>query len=581
MKKGRIDQKTMLALCGALLGVLAFFLIFGARGLDVTDDSWILSGYVDRDIVQHYTGWLFYREAPLSYPLCISGAMNYPYGTSALFTDSIPIACVLFRLIEPLLPETFQYFGLWVLMCFVLQGVFASLTLSMLIDSKIANLLGTLLLVFSPVMIERCYRHTALASQFLILAAFYLYFKNKKKPYRFRVGYLLLSLFAPMIHTYFVPMVCAILFADLVEHAFKKKDFLRSLAFLAANLATVLFSFYSVGFFSQSKSDLHSGYGIFCFNFNSFFNPVSSNDVRWSQILPSWNVVFIYENFVYLGLGMLFACFLIGLYLLLFWKRTRPFDYIKRYPALFGVCVCLTAFAVSNIVTVNERRFLLFDLPESIQRLADMLRSSSRLFWPVYYLIFLFVIVFLARRVRRVRRTNVGAILLAALLCVQLGDMAPTLYEKHVDFDTGSPHHDDPTAAAFFRENGDAFDHIVAIGDQEVIRGMYIDLWAAKNGMTTNDAFFASVDFEQYAVYANEQYEKLLRGELDARTLYVFTSYEQYAAAAEACADSATAAQVSYYFMLIPNSGSLYLPPVCGDPNEPELPERFLPYGSY
>ncbi|MEA5050802.1 MAG: DUF6311 domain-containing protein [Oscillospiraceae bacterium] len=581
MKKKGLSRTAALALCGALIGAAAFFLIFGARGLNVTDDSWIYSGYVDRDIVQHYTGWLFYRQAPLSYPFCISGAMNYPYGTSALFTDSIPVACVLFRLLEPLLPQTFQYFGLWVLLCFVLQGVFASLTLSMLTDSAAANLLGTALLVFSPVMIERCYRHTALGSQFLILAAFYLYFKNKRQPYKFRAGYLLLSLFAPMIHTYFVPMVCAILFADLVEHAVKKKDYLRSAAFLAANLATILFSFYSVGFFSQSRSDLHSGYGIFCFNFNSLFNPVSSNDVRWSQILPSWDVVFIYENFVYLGLGMLLACLLIGLYLLVFWKKTKPLGYIKRYPALFGVCVCLTLFAVSNIVTINDSRYLLFELPEPIQRLADMLRSSSRMFWPVYYLIFLFVIVFLSRRVRPVGRVRAGTLLLVALLCVQLGDMAPTLYQKHVDFDAGSPHHDDPTDAAFFRENGGAFDHIVAIGDQEVIRGMYIDLWAAKNGMTTNDAFFASVDFDQYSAYADAQYEKLLRGEVDDRTLYVFTDEVQYAAAAEACAGKATGAVVSCFFTLIPDNPDVTLPAPCGDPDKPAFAERFMPYGSY
>ncbi len=578
MGKKKISRRTALALFGALLGAAAFFLIFGARGLNVTDDSWIDSGYVDRDIVQHYAGWLFYRDAPVSFPFCMSGAMNYPYGASVLFTDSIPLFAVLFRLLSPLLPATFQYFGIWVLLCFVMQGTFASLLIGTLTDALPANLLGTALFVFSPIMIERCYRHTSLGSHFLILAALYLYFKNKKEPYRFRIGYLILSALAATIHTYFIPMLYAVLFADLVEHAVRKKDYLRSLAFLAGSFAVTVFSLYSVGFFSQRASDLHGGYGIFCFNFNSLFNPISSNNVRWSQILPSWDVVFIDENFVYLGLGALLACFCVGVWLLATWKKSRPLDYIKRYPALFGCCVCLTVFAVSHVVTINDSRYILFELPSFINNLANVLRSSSRMFWPVYYLIFLFLVVFFARRAAGKRR-HIGTILLAAMLLVQLADLAPTLAEKHRDFAAGSPHHDDPTAAAFFERNAGSFDHIVAIGDQEVFRGMYVDLWAAQNGMTTNDPFFASVDLGKFKAYSDETLEKLLRGEADGRTLYMFTSDETFALVAEACEGKATAAVVSSYFMLIP--GGAWLPPACGDPEEPAFPERFMVYGTY
>lgn len=50
------QKKRRLMLAGALLGAAAFLLIYGVRPLNVCDDSWIWSGYVDRDIVQHYAG---------------------------------------------------------------------------------------------------------------------------------------------------------------------------------------------------------------------------------------------------------------------------------------------------------------------------------------------------------------------------------------------------------------------------------------------------------------------------------------------------------------------------------------------
>ena len=53
------NQKRTEYLYAMLIGFLSFSILFGVRSLNFTDDSWILSGYVDRDIVQHYTGWLF------------------------------------------------------------------------------------------------------------------------------------------------------------------------------------------------------------------------------------------------------------------------------------------------------------------------------------------------------------------------------------------------------------------------------------------------------------------------------------------------------------------------------------------
>ena len=97
--------------------------------------------------------------------------MNWPYGCAVTYTDSIPLFAILFRFISAWLPASFQYFGWYALLCYVLQGASAALLLSLFSESLPAVLAGTALFVFSPVMLERTFRHTALTAHFLLLLA--------------------------------------------------------------------------------------------------------------------------------------------------------------------------------------------------------------------------------------------------------------------------------------------------------------------------------------------------------------------------------------------------------------------------
>ena len=121
MRKDKKYSRSFLFLCGALIGAVAFFIVFTPSALDPTNLSYVRGGYVERDIIQHYAGWNFYRSAPLSFPLGISESMNAPEGASVVYSDSIPLFAILFRLLDPILPEQFQYLGLFVFTSFVLQ----------------------------------------------------------------------------------------------------------------------------------------------------------------------------------------------------------------------------------------------------------------------------------------------------------------------------------------------------------------------------------------------------------------------------------------------------------------------------
>ena len=109
-------------LTGALLGMLVFLAVYGVRVLDPTSVDWILNS-LSPDPIQHYLGWELFRRSPVHLPY-IGANYNavYPFRTSVLFTDSLPLAALFFKLLGGILPTRFQYFGWWGLLCYALQG---------------------------------------------------------------------------------------------------------------------------------------------------------------------------------------------------------------------------------------------------------------------------------------------------------------------------------------------------------------------------------------------------------------------------------------------------------------------------
>jgi hypothetical protein len=98
--------------------------------------------------------------------------------------------------------------GLWLLASYMLQGFFASLLLKKFSNDWRLILLGTTFFILAPIMFWRVGGHEALAGQWLILAALYLYFSPATTPTR--IKYMLLILIASMVHFYLLAMVLAI-----------------------------------------------------------------------------------------------------------------------------------------------------------------------------------------------------------------------------------------------------------------------------------------------------------------------------------------------------------------------------------
>ena len=144
MLNHKLSRKAQLFLLGALLGVAIFLLVYGTAPLNVANDAFCRGGYIEKDIQQHYAGWLFYKRSAIGWPLGVTDAVNYPGGVSVAYTDSIPLLAALCRPLAAALGGTFQYFGWFTLVCFALQGGFGALLCSLFAGGLFAPLAGSL-----------------------------------------------------------------------------------------------------------------------------------------------------------------------------------------------------------------------------------------------------------------------------------------------------------------------------------------------------------------------------------------------------------------------------------------------------
>lgn len=531
---------------GACLGAIVFFIIYGLSPLNVVNDAWLRSGYVEADILQHYAGWLFYRQSPVGIPFCFASNINWPSGLSVAFTDSIPLFAALFRLLSPILPSTFQYFGIYTLLCFLLQGGFAALLVGLFTRHRGVILLGTLPFVCSPILLERAFRHTALAAHFFILGALYYYILGRREKKFAYKGLFILNCLTLSIHPYFAPMTYAITFALLIEHCVQQRQWKKPLLFLVLNLLGTGLTGWIFGLFSGGSASGGSGiqYGYFSMNLNSLWNPVSRNMKSWSLVLPHQNQTLgNYDGFNYLGLGMLICTVILGIAWLAAHQSTHPLQTLKNRFGLVFVCICLTVFAFSNVITANGAVLARIPLPQVIVNAATTLRSSGRLFWPVYYLIFLFCIVGLIR-LAAAQSSKPTILALAALVFVQMLDLSPALVEKARSFRDGQTEtfnlleqSDTNGLKDFFDAVGNRYSHLIAL-DALPKTGLSLALYTADHGMTSSDTSFIARFNEAQAEERREQYiQAIQNGTMPTDSIFVTeqeSTFLQLADAAQA-----------------------------------------------
>ena len=372
-------QKHRWSLTGALLGALVFLILYGVRVLDPTCVDWILNN-PSPDPAQHYLGWVFYRRSGWHLPyLGANYSAIYPYRTSILYTDSIPLLAVLGKLLGGVLPARFQYLGLWGLFCYAMQGGLAQALIARIggvrpgdTAKNWASVLGAGVLVLFPALNIRMFAHTALAANWLVLLALWLWLcaersENRPTTAKLCLWWGILGLLCAGIHLYYLPMVGMVLVAACVQRALEKRG-------PAAVVLPV------AGFCGAALAELFV-LGAFAANFAGYSNGYLSGADLANLFVPGLGAS--WEQEIYAGLGTTIAVVLVLAGLLVQHKQAGAF-FRRHKNVVIAALVLLVLDAIAamgNTVTFAGQALFTVPIPQVLMDFWAMFSSCARLAW--------------------------------------------------------------------------------------------------------------------------------------------------------------------------------------------------------
>lgn len=501
------QNEIFLAALPLALGIIAFLVIVGPRVLNPLDIAWLQLG----DAGANYLGWLFFRNSSWMFPIGLNPRYGLELSSFILYSDANPLFAFLFKLFSPLLPPTFQYIGLWLLVCFCLQAWFSWKLVGVISDSILIRLLGAGLFVFAPPMIMRMYEHSSLAAHFLITAALYITFQSNLARRRFAWGFLLAI--ASMVHAYLLAMVVLIWLTDLARRAFKEKMSTWNELIIEF---TVLFSViglvcWQVGYFGTNSSLSAGGFGIYRMNLLSILDSDG-----WSYLLKNISGgVGDYEGFNYLGLGVLFLFVIAIPVLFSTWKRFS--NAVRRYSYLLILLISLSVYAVTNNIGFGPLDVVYYYLPDFVLRFGNTFRASGRMFWPVYYLI-VFTIVFLV--VNKYKRFSI--LLLSLAFILQVVDTSAGWREIRRKMVKPSQTWNTPLSDSFWEEAAARYQKVRYIPSSYIAQEwMTLGYFAGTQGLATDAVYLARTGSEAVANARSKAQDILKNGNFDHDTLYV------------------------------------------------------------
>ena len=557
-----LKSKSAQRIYSLLIGLSVFVYVTGGRILNPTSRDWLMVG----DSATHYMGWEFFRHTSLlQWPLGLNPKLGLDISSSIAFTDSIPLAAFIFKPFNSLLPATFQYLGLWILICFVLQTYLAARLLSHFLADQIQIALGSVFIALSPVLIYRLvhdgYGHIALVSHFLILGALNLYFTKPLKS----SWWALLFASTILIQAYFIPMVAAIWIAKLVQYL-RHDGGSRSVAikhFAAVAVASIS-TLIAGGYVALGSNLFTGGSEVTDSSFPYWFRwqPLSLIDIQtsfsgtWSHLLSDQQELRgDVEGFSFLGSGIILLAGLVALVLLLRYFVARfPHYQLSQVTAAIGATLVITAswivmstqvfsmalfvllavfvirFSIEKLVTkksesrsrhralyllvaalaaysmtfrpgIGRRTFFVYPLPPLFKQFTQTFHTHGRYIWPAYYLLVLVVIVVACR----VFNKKLATIVLTGCLLFQIVDSASAVTTVRHRF-TDAPEWVSPMQDPRWEELARTHKNIVTLPlliNDLADRWMLIADFASRHKMGTNAVYFSRINMEEASQYAS------------------------------------------------------------------------------
>lgn len=497
--------------------VLAFLMIFGPSPLDPTNIAWL----ADHDAATNYLGWAFYRASPWGWPIAANPAYGIDIAGSVMMADANPLLAIPFKLLAPILPQPFQYFGWWLLLCFVLQALFAR-AIGVRIGADAGQRLAIVLLfLFAPCLLARAITpaifHLTLFGQWLILAAIWLYLSPGRRATAWGWAGLLSA--AVLIHPYLLAMVAAIWGGDLwrgictSSGTALRRFLIGRLAGAAALVA--LASLTGVLWLAQTGDGaIHAisvewGFGIYKAN---LLSPIDPRGWSWLLLDQSTTPEEV-EGFAYLGAGIL----ILGAAAILVARRVPVWPRMLPHLGLLLALAGMGLLAITPYVALGSH-IVHVPWPAPLEALGHMFRSSGRFAWPLVY----WLMVALCWVVVRGTGRRAATLLLWSAAIVQIVDSSAGWRHAGEAYARRGNAWPTSLSSPFWKEAAGRYRAVRMI----VPRNRYpfyrdVNVWALRHGMQTDVIYLARYDAGSFEALLRRRATQLERLGLPADTLWV------------------------------------------------------------
>jgi hypothetical protein len=430
-------------------------------------------------------------------------------GSSIVFTDSIPLLAFVFKLANPLLPPTFQYFGMWLAACFCLQSFFAWKLLRRFTNDPALALAGCAFFAIAPVFLFRLAQsHLALMAQWILLAALWLYFSPRLQTRK----WIVLLLLTTWVHAYLLVMVWLIWSVDMVQRLIlRQAGATWLLVRFAAGNVVIMLAMWAAGYFMLGTEVGTGGFSIYRTNLIALFDP----DNVWSLLLRTQpHGPGDYEGFAYLGVGMLLLATIAAAELL----RAGVGPRRPGITPLLVLALLLTVFAISPRVAFGPHELFSYSLPELVKPAVNAFRVSGRFVWPLYYLIFLGVLYVVFSRLPR---RAALAVCLAALM-LQLADSTEGWRQLKTKL-AKAPVWTSPMRSPAWEQLAKRYDKLLLISPNSApVSWMAAANFAGRHGMSVNTGYFARMRSSTVDAINAGYISVVERSDYRADSLYLF-----------------------------------------------------------
>ena len=406
-----------LAIAVVVAVAAAFF--FWTFPLDLLTGSPRFWDNAGEDPTQALNGYLAFAKDDWRFPLFRTELLDPPGGANIILMDSLPLIALLGKALYRSTGILINYFGPWLLLSYVMQGVLGALIAREIgIRRFLPQIAVGLLVLFTPSFVYR-YGHYPLNEHFMILTAILLYLRTIRRPFPAVVwGFSALFVIMPLVNAYMFAMIGAIYLAALAEAVRRHALGLRQAGRIAlfALVAVVALLAVCGGRALVSSVGIIDGYGYYSMNLLSPFWPQLSGIFSWGK--PIVNATGgQYEGYNYLGFGVIV---LLLLALAVHYGRSAG-SLAARHRYLLAVVMVMALFAVTPDIWIGPAPLMDFDAYRVpvFRTIAGTFRSSGRFFWPLGYVLLVGVVAIVARSFRG----RWGTALLAAAALVQFWDI--------------------------------------------------------------------------------------------------------------------------------------------------------------